>query len=138
MKAFNQAGQESMYSAEISLNIPVRDDGGTDSDSPTMWIKSFGYDTGWKSQDKYPRMMADVNEDGMADIVGFGYAGVYVALSNGDGFDMPTKWIKSFAYGAGSWQSQDKFPRMMADVNGDGMSDIVGFGTAGAYVALPN
>jgi hypothetical protein len=47
-------------------------------------------------------------------------------------------WIESFAYGAGGWQSQDKYPRTVADVNGDGMADIVGFGNAGAYVALSN
>jgi hypothetical protein len=34
-------------------------------------------------------MMADVNGDGMQDVVGFGNAGVYVALSTGDGFAAP-------------------------------------------------
>ena len=47
-----------------------------------MWIRDLGYAKGWQSQDKYPRMMADVNGNGMADIVGFGYAGAYIALSN--------------------------------------------------------
>ncbi|MEZ4606189.1 MAG: VCBS repeat-containing protein [Deinococcales bacterium] len=30
----------------------------------------------------------------------------------------------------------DKHPRFLADVNGDGRQDIVGFGNAGAYVSL--
>ena len=29
-------------------------------------------DGDWTSQNKYPRQVADVNEDGRADIVGFG------------------------------------------------------------------
>jgi hypothetical protein len=136
LKTFDQAGQISNYSAEASQTIPGDGGGGTGLDSPA-WISAFSYGTGWSSQDKYPRMMADVNGDGMADIVGFGYAGAYVVLSNGAGFDRPSKWIKSFAYDAG-WQSQDKLPRMMADVNGDGMADIVGFGKTGVYVAFSN
>jgi hypothetical protein len=34
----------------------------------------------------YLREMADVNGDGRSDIVGFGEAGVYVALANIDGW----------------------------------------------------
>jgi FG-GAP-like repeat len=32
-----------------------------------------------------PRLLADLTGDGYADIIGFGDAGVYIALSNGDG-----------------------------------------------------
>ena len=92
---------------------------------------------GWNSQDKYPRELADVNGDGMADIVGFGDAGVYVALAQGGGsFGGLSFQLAAFAPGAGGWNSQDKYPRELADVNGDGMADIVGFGDAGVYVAL--
>ena len=35
----------------------------------------------------YVRTVGDVNGDGNADLVGFGLDGVYVALSNGIGFD---------------------------------------------------
>jgi Ca2+-binding RTX toxin-like protein len=37
---------------------------------------------------------------------------------------------------AGGWSSDDRFPRELADVNGDGRADIMGFGNAGVYVAL--
>jgi hypothetical protein len=40
---------------------------------------------GWVSDDRYHREVADVNGDHMADIVGFGDAGVYVALATGGG-----------------------------------------------------
>ena len=47
-------------------------------------LHSFGTGAGgWSSEDTYPRHLADINNDGAADIVGFGQAGVYEALSNG-------------------------------------------------------
>ncbi|MGU3363168.1 hypothetical protein ACLBWX_23080, partial [Methylobacterium sp. M6A4_1b] len=38
--------------------------------------------------------------------------------------------------GAGSWTSDNHYHRELADVNGDGRADVVGFGEAGVYVAL--
>ena len=94
---------------------------------------------GWSSNDKFPRELADVNGDGMADIVGFGGGGVYVSLATGNGAFGPVSF-KLGEFGtetsAGSWSSNDKFPRELADVNGDGMADIVGFGGKGVYVSL--
>ncbi|WP_237214362.1 FG-GAP repeat domain-containing protein, partial [Falsiroseomonas oryziterrae] len=45
---------------------------------------------------------------------------------------------REFGFGAsaGGWSSNTVFPRMMADVNGDGRDDIVGFGNDGILVAL--
>jgi hypothetical protein len=92
---------------------------------------------GWTSEDHYPRELADVNGDGMADIVGFGEAGVYVSLATGGGNFGPVSFkLAGLAAGAGGWNSQDHYPRELADVNGDHMADIVGFGEAGVYVAL--
>jgi chromate transport protein ChrA len=100
---------------------------GAGFDTPTTWIANFAYGAGgWISQDKYPRMLADVNGDGLADIIGFGYRGTYVALSNGAGFDTPTMWITNFTYGAGGWISQKEFPRIVFDLNGDSKADIIG------------
>ena len=39
------------------------------------------------------------------------------------------------AAGAGSWTSDNLYPRELADVTGDGLADIVGFGISGTYVA---
>uniref|UniRef100_UPI001F2177AC FG-GAP repeat domain-containing protein n=1 Tax=Falsiroseomonas oryziterrae TaxID=2911368 RepID=UPI001F2177AC len=94
---------------------------------------------GWSSNTVFPRMMADVNGDGRADIVGFGNDGVLVALNTGAGGFGPAYFAsREFGFGAsaGGWSSNDVFPRMMADVNGDGRDDIVGFGNDGVLVAL--
>jgi hypothetical protein len=91
---------------------------------------------GWTSQDQFPRELADVNGDGMSDIVAFGNGGVYVSLATGGG-NFATPEIKLAALNPGNgWTSNDQFPRELADVNGDHMADIVGFGDGGAYVAL--
>ncbi|OYY75056.1 MAG: hypothetical protein B7Y43_19165, partial [Sphingomonas sp. 28-62-20] len=43
--------------------------------------------------------------------------------------------VNNFAINAGGWSSQDRFSRHVADVNGDGFADIVGFGQAGTFVS---
>jgi hypothetical protein len=94
---------------------------------------------GWSSQDLYPRELADINHDGKADIVGFASNGVYASFGIGanGGFSAPTFMGGSF-WGAqtGGWSSQDTYPRFMADADGDGWTDIVGFAQGGVYVAL--
>jgi hypothetical protein len=106
--------------------------------SPVAGIQNYTVNAGeWVSQDLYPRQMADVNGDGMADIVGFAGGGVQVSLATGSGqFASPVAGIDNFALNAGGWTSQDQYPRLLGDVNGDHMADIVGFaggrGAAGA------
>ncbi len=84
-------------------------------------------------------MLGDVDGDRLADIVGFGYAGTWVATaSRPDG--IPNGWFdeaelrsSSFGYNRG-WRVE-LHPRAVADVTGDGRDDVVGFGDAGLYVA---
>jgi hypothetical protein len=111
--------------------------GGGHFAAPTFELGNFGTNAGgWSSDDLYPRELADVNVDGKADIVGFGYDGVYVSRATGDGhFTGPTFELGNFGIGAGGWGSQNTYPRELADVNGDGMADIVGFSSVGVYVS---
>jgi RHS repeat-associated protein len=101
------------------------------------WISDFGVSAGaWTDSNTQPRQVADVNGDGLPDIVGFGPGGVMVALNTGSGFAPPTSWIANFGTAAGGWSDNNTVPRMLADVNGDGMLDIVGFSGSGVQVAL--
>ena len=103
--------------------------------APVRVVDNFGYNAGGWREGMHPRMMADTNGDGRADIVGFGNAGVYVSRANSNGtFGAVTRVVNNFGYNAGGWRV-DKHPRMMADTNGDGRADIVGFGNAGVYVS---
>jgi FG-GAP-like repeat/WD40-like Beta Propeller Repeat len=106
--------------------------------APTFELAAFGTNAGgWSSDDTYPRKLADVTGDGMADIVGFGQAGVYVSLATAGGhFAAPTFELAAFGTNAGGWSSNDTYPRTLADVNADHMADIVGFGADGVFVSL--
>lgn len=53
--------------------------------APRVVLNNFGYQAGGWQVNMHPRFVVDLNGDGMADIVGFGDAGVWTALGNGDG-----------------------------------------------------
>lgn len=101
--------------------------------APKQWSSTFGYTSGWRMEN-HPRMLADVNGDGLPDVVGFKDDGVYVATNTGSGLRAPVRWTSDFGTVAG-WET-GRHPRVLADVNGDGRADIVGFGEAGVMVAL--
>jgi hypothetical protein len=44
-------------------------------------VANFGYNAGGWRVDRHPRFLADTTADGRADIVGFGYDGVYLLRS---------------------------------------------------------
>lgn len=91
---------------------------------------------GWDPA-RHLRLLGDVNGDGMQDLVGFGDTNVFVALSTGAGFAAPVANHMGFTIDHGAWRVGDH-PRYLADMNGDGNDDIVGFGNGGVGVALSN
>ena len=101
------------------------------------WLPDFGTATtvAYASNSVNPRISIDVSGDGFADIVGVANDGIYVSLGNGSAFAAATKWASDFSVGAG-WTTQDSYPRVFGDVNGDGLPDMIGFKSDGTYVAL--
>jgi hypothetical protein len=94
---------------------------------------------GWTSQEKYSRFFADIDHDGDADIVGFSANGVYVSSSDGmGGFSQQALAGNTGNWGTstGGFEGQEKYPRFVADVDGDGFADLVGFGPEGVLVSL--
>ena len=119
----------SAFGVEVSLST------GRGFAPRTRWLADFGTFQRWIIQNLYPRVLADVNGDGKADVVGFFRDGVWVSLSAGDRFLPKTRWLADFGLLRG-WVSFYTHPRLVADVNGDGKADVVGFVGDGAYVAL--
>jgi serralysin len=109
-------------------------------EAASLKLGNFGVVAGgWSTDDRNPREMADVNGDGLADIVGFGDNAVYVALAQADGsFGRMGVALAGFGAVAGGWTSNDKYPRRLADINGDDRADIVAFGDNAVFVALGN
>ena len=97
-------------------------------------VKDFGQAQGWRG-DRHLRTHADINVDGIQDLVGFGNAGVHVAHGRADGTFAPV-YLKVAAFGYDQGWTEDRYPRLLGDVNGDGRDDVVGFGHSATYVQL--
>ena len=86
---------------------------------------------------EYPRIAVDLTGNHAADILGFGYDGVWVSLNDGNGnFSPPNVGINDFCIATG-W-SVEKHVRYLANLTESGFPDIIGFGDAGVYVARGN
>jgi Insecticide toxin TcdB middle/N-terminal region len=117
----------------VSLNT------GTGFATPQTWLHCSFTPTcgGWPSDTGYPRYLIDVNGDGLPDLVGFSGANVYVSLNTGSGFGGPQVALScSFTISCAGWTDNNVFPRIMTDLNGDGLADIAGFGANGVNVSL--
>ena len=98
------------------------------------WLSdAFSKKQGWDGKTN-PLTIADVNGDGFLDIVGF-KNGVQVALGGPTTFQTPTNWLNDFS-GIQGWTANNK--RVLVDINGDGLADIVGISNQGVVTALSN
>ncbi|KAF9038763.1 hypothetical protein BJ165DRAFT_1531835 [Panaeolus papilionaceus] len=104
-------------------------------DDPKGAVEAFGYAGGWRVE-KHLRLLADIDGDGLPDIVGFGESGVWVAINNGDGTFQPAKKVieDSFGYSPDGWTAE-KHPRFAVDLTGDGTADLIGFGKDAVFVS---
>jgi hypothetical protein len=105
--------------------------------NPKVVLNNFGPQAGGWQVNKHPRFVVDLTGDGKGDIVGFGDAGVWTALGNGDGTFQPAKFVIQ-DFGVQQGWSVDKHPRFLAVLTNSGHPDIVGFGDAGVWTALGN
>ncbi|MCC5608455.1 hypothetical protein LC612_17085 [Nostoc sp. CHAB 5834] len=101
-------------------------------------IKKFSFLQEWINLGKYPHQVANANSDDRTDIVSFGYDAIYVSLgkTNGTFGEAFIAQNDDFTFNKGGWTSFDKYPRQLADVNGDSRADIVGFGYDNVFVSL--
>ncbi|MGN6111282.1 MAG: FG-GAP-like repeat-containing protein [Kofleriaceae bacterium] len=99
----------------------------------TAWSTDFTTNAGWTSASA--RFFGDVTGDGKADVVGINDWGAYVAPAGSSWFfETKQLWVRGFAQG---WD-HSKHIRLLTDVNGDGLADLVGFGEDGVYVSKSN
>ncbi len=104
---------------------------------PVLVLQEFGSDPaagGWNPVN-HPRMLGDVDGDGRADIIGFSCCSVEVSFSTGAGFTSRHTKVPDFSYLTG-YQTQTMEPRRIADIDGDGRSDIIGFNSNGVRIAV--
>lgn len=94
----------------------------------------FGVNSGW-GDEALERRVFDVNGDGFADIIGFGNDATYVAHGTSSGH-FEAAYHASSEFGANTGWGDEALERRVGDVNGDGIGDIIAFGSHGTYVAL--
>jgi len=117
---------------ESGVNVKLSQ-GNTFGNTQT-WTTAFSNSSGWNNN-QYIRTIGDVNGDGMADLIGFGYQAVYTYLSNGINAFVSGFSVSGFTINPDGW-SVEKHPRYIVDVNGDGNDDIVGFSEDNVLVSL--
>lgn len=98
---------------------------------PTLWLEDLGFNQGWRV-DRHPRLTADLNDDGFVDLFAFGGRGCFVSLSNGNCFLSPALWVEDF--GTRQHWGHPGHLRLLGNVDGDSLVDIVGFGDRKVWV----
>ena len=93
----------------------------------------FTLSKGWKP-DVHHRQVIDYNGDGKADIIGFGYFGLTVAINQGN-WQFSVKRASDKFSNKNGWTGE-KHVRLLADMNGDNILDIIGFGYSSTIVSF--
>ena len=100
---------------------------------------NFGDAQGWNDSNTTRDIVKDP-KTGFEDIIAFGAAGVYVSMgqdpSTHDGQPFGQAYLALNNFGSNQGWSNAQTPRLVGDVSGDGISDIVGFGANSTLTAL--
>jgi len=135
------------YGSQFWL-VDVNGDGRADLVTPGSSGLSVGYSNGvngfsaltpllaMKNADYRAVRFADVNKDGLPDVVAWIQGSVYVYLNNGRGFNAPLAASADFPLSAGFGDDLSIATMQVVDVNGDGCGDVMMRGTTDVLVAL--
>jgi hypothetical protein len=110
-------------------------DGAGAFSEPSFRLVAFEANAGWRVAD-HPRFVVDLTGDGRSDLLGFGDAGIWTALGNGDGNFGEFKFVLAELGLSQGWSAE--YPRFLSDLTGDGRPDVVGFGMDGVWVTPKN
>ncbi len=117
-------------------NVQVGISTGSGFKAPESWTVEFkGTNDNWIAG-RNPRYIQDMNGDGLADLIGFTDDHVIVAFSTGKSFTAPEKWTKDFTYNNGGWNDSAGTMRVLGDVNGDRLPDVIAFGHNNTYFGI--
>ena len=105
--------------------------------APQLAVADLGVNSGWRV-DQHPRFLADLTGDGRADIVGFGDAGVWVALNNGNGtFQAPQFVLQDFGHASNQSPIKHVFVLMLENRSFDHMLGFSGITGTDAATGQP-
>jgi ELWxxDGT repeat protein len=100
---------------------------------------NFGDAQGWNDSSTTRDIVKDTTT-GFYDIVAFGAAGVYVSMgqdpSTHGGQAFGQSYLAMNNFGSNQGWSNTLTPRLIGDVSGDGIPDIVGFGASNTFTAF--
>jgi hypothetical protein len=99
----------------------------------------LGEAQGWTDATTVRDIVHD-RQTGFYDIIAFGAAGVYVAMGQDPATHNGEPWGQLYLaladFGSNEGWTVSSTPRLIGDVTGDGVPDIVGFGTSSTFVAV--
>lgn len=104
----------------------------SDSGAPELWLTAD-----CMGVNRQPIFMEDMNADGYPDVLAVGVNGTYLLL-----WDPVQKVFGSVSLVSGVFRSafrnSDLYPTLIADMNGDGYPDLVGYRPDGVLISLWN